>query len=98
MLDDGDGRQHAAGVAVFGAMRKQQIGAAGGAQRRGLDVLSKYSGLEQLAANGLHQIEMQLGPKLAVARRACREKQQRILVVQPVRICDLVEELSGVAE
>ena len=71
---------------------------AGGAAVNDADVLLAQTGVFQLAAIGLHQIEMNLRPEIAVTRGALIQEQQRIAHVNRVGVEDLFEEIVGVGE
>lgn len=79
-------------------MAEQKNCVAGRAGIRCVDVSRRHARIHQLAAIGLHQIKEQVDGKLAVARRTCGQKEQRILFAHRIRFLYLAEKFGSVGE
>ena len=95
---DADDGEHSACKAMFGAVGEVAIGLATGAVAEDVDGLRAESGVEELAAVGLEEIQMEAGADGAVAGGALGEEEERIFFADGVRVVDLAEEFRRVGE
>lgn len=79
-------------------MREEQVCVAVGASARGADGGRLYACVEELAAIGFDEIEMQLRADGGVAGSALGEEEHGVFGSDGIGIVDLAKELAGVAE
>jgi hypothetical protein len=83
---------------MFGAVRKQEVGSAGGTQSNFRDIFRGNSSVQQLPAVRFGEIEKHLLRQLAVAGRSRGQKQQWIFLVNLIGFFGLAEERMGIGE
>lgn len=98
LLSDSRCSHHSSGHAVLGAVGKQDVGAAGGAESDFRDIFRGESGVEQLAAVGFGQVEEDLLGQFTVAGGARSQEEQRIFFVDLVRLFGDAEETASITE
>ena len=95
---DADDGEHAAGVALRGAMGEEELALATGASTDLLNGTGFEACCQKLPAIGFKQIKVQAGADGRVAGRALGQEEHGVFGVDGVGVIDLVEEIVEVRE
>lgn len=98
LFHDANDAQHPAGKSVFRAMREEVSRIARGAHPQYMNGLRRKTCIDKLAAVRLHQIEVEIWPKIAMTRRPRREKQHGIFFLDRIEIKNFLKQFVGINE